>query len=72
MLSPACLRMLREDGRVLSDVASRVKPQPPRPRHHGMFIVAGETIVAGQVIHLDAHSDGSFVARPRPTAGGRS
>lgn len=66
-LSPDCLRMLREDGRILSNVASRVTdvPPPPRPRHHGMVIVAGETIMCGQLVHLDACVDGTFVARAR-------
>lgn len=68
-LSPACLWMLQEDGRILSEVASRVTSVPPppwpRPRHHGMFIVADETIAAGQVVHLDACADGSYAARVR-------
>ncbi len=67
-LSPDCLRILSEDGRILSRVAANMTelpPPPPRPRHHGMFIVAGEMIPAGQVIHLDAHADGSFIARAR-------
>lgn len=67
-LSPECLRMLQEDGRILSEVASRstaVPPPPPRPRHHGMFIVADETITAGQAVHLNSCADGSYAARVR-------
>lgn len=64
-LSPKCLAMLAEDGRILREVASRMQAEPPRPRHHGMFIVAGEPIPPGQEIRLVARIDGSFVAWTR-------
>lgn len=67
-LSPESLLQLKEDGRILSEAASRAKPEPPaptRPRHHGMAIVAVESIPCGQMITLNACADGTYYARAR-------
>jgi hypothetical protein len=64
-LSPKCLAMLAEDGRILSEAAAGAKAAPPRPRHHGMIVVAGETILLGRLIWLDLCADGSYIARAR-------
>jgi hypothetical protein len=63
-LSSACMQLLLHDGLILAKAAADAKPHPPRPRQFGR-IIAGETIFPGQVVHLEAHADGSLVARAR-------
>lgn len=69
-LSPECLRTLREDGRILSNVASRVTEAPPPPRAAGCICIAPgdaifavETIPAGLLIHIIVNANGTFAAR---------